>query len=398
MKKQILTLTVGFSVFGIAFSQNTEIPVTTAVPFLLIHSEPRSSGLGEISVVCNSANQPIHFLTNPSLINGREHSFGMKFAYVPWLRSLVNDIYLFDNDLYFSFNQKNSISYSFRFFKLGNIQFTNVQGGSTGEFRPKEYVIQLRYARLLSKKFSLGVGFKYIQSNLATGQTVNDVEIKPGRSYAGDLGFDYRDVFKISGKTFYKLNVGLAIQNLGSKITYTESEEKDFIPTILNLGLMNSFEFHLPNLDTAVVVRLDIAYQIDKLMVPTPSVEDKDSNGIYDYREKPLMKAVFQSFSDAPGGATEELHELIHHLGAGCQVIIQKKFSAGFNLGAFFENENKGARKYFQFAPSVGLFGFFADFAYLVPFSSQRNPLDKTWKLSFGFQMKFKDRPLVRFF
>lgn len=310
----------GESVFaqGIPPLGQQAIPIATAVPFLGINGDARSSGMGEISTVSNSPNQPFHFMINPSLLAKEGMGVGQYFSYTPWLRAIVNDINLMNLGLKFSF-KKNTFAYNFRFFSLGNIQFTNINGENTGEFMPKEMVYQIRYARLLSQHFALGVGLKYIYSNLATGQTVNGIDITPGRSVAGDIGFDYRDEFKMNNQHSYLLNLGTDIQNLGSKITYTSSDEKDFIPTTWNLGIMNSFKFKF-SADTSgrnSYFLINLGYQVHKLLVPTPSNIDADGNGIPDYREKSVMSALFTSFADAPGGAIEELQEFVHHIGWG---------------------------------------------------------------------------------
>ena len=287
-----------------------ETPVTSAVPFLGINGDARSSGMGEISAVSNSPNQPFHLIINPSLLAKEGMSVSNYFNYTPWLNALVDGINLYDLGVKFSF-KRNTFTYNFRYFSLGNIQFTNINGENTGEFEPNEMVQQIRYARLLSKHFAIGAGFKYIYSNLATGQTVNGIDLEAGKSVAGDIGFDYRDEFKF-GNNSYLLNIGTDIQNLGSKITYTDSDEKDFIPTTWNLGIMNSYKitFSTDSGSRDSYVLVNLGYQTHKLMVPTPSDIDDDNNGIPDYREKSVMSGVFGSFSDAPGGASEELHDL----------------------------------------------------------------------------------------
>lgn len=371
-------------------------PVTTAVPFMLINTDARSSGAGEVSAVTNSSNQPFHLLTNPSLVVGKGKGWGIKSSYTPWLRSLVNDIYALDEDFNFAFNDKNALSYTFRHFSLGNIQFTNVQGENTGEFNPKEFVFQLRYARMLSKSFALGIGTKYIQSNLATGQTVAGLEIMPGRAFAVDLGTDYRAEIRITESFRYKINAGLCILNFGTKISYTEEAEMDFIPINLNVGLTNAFKLLLA--DSTSYIQFSFGYQADKLMVPTPSNEDADSNGIYDYREKSVFKGAFGSFSDAPGGASEELREFVHHIYPyGLELVFQQKVLFGHSIGFFLENEDKGNRRYLTWSLTIGCFGFFFDFAKLHSLT-ENSPLDKkTYKISFGFSMPLREGPKLRF-
>ena len=195
--------------------------------------------------------------------------------------------------------------------------------------------------------FSAGIALRFIYSNLATDQTVSGVAIKPGIAGAADISFAYNQDFKVNK---YKTNLamGLNISNIGSKITYTESAEKDFIP--MNLGFGVRYQFNIDDYN-----QINLAVDMNKLLVPTPQPwidEDSDglpdkyddnNNGILDYREKSVPKALFSSFSDAPGGASEEFHEMMWSI--GMEYWYDQMFAVRF--GYFNEHENKGNRKFF---------------------------------------------------
>src|ERR1051325_8094439 len=74
------------------YKNGTEIPVTTAVPFLRIIPDARSGGMGDVGIgISADANSIFH---NPAKLAFADKPLGISMSYVPWLRSLVNDIYL----------------------------------------------------------------------------------------------------------------------------------------------------------------------------------------------------------------------------------------------------------------------------------------------------------------
>jgi len=365
---------------GSGTNEFEEYPVTTAVPFLRIIPDARAGGMGDAGIAVSA--DPGAIFHNPAKLAFAEKPLGFSVGYVPWLRSLVNDIYMANLQAYYKLDDLQAIALSMRYFSLGNIQFTNVQGEPTGEFRPNEFAIDAAYSRQLVKikkggGFSAALALRFIYSNLATGQVVGGVDIKPGLAGAADIAFAYNQDFKIKNK--YKTNfaLGLNISNVGSKITYTESAEKDFIPMNFGLGARYSFNFDDHN-------QLNIAADMNKLLVPTPSNEDEDSNGIYDYREVSVPSAIFTSWGDAPGGFKEEMHEITWS--TGIEYWYDQQFAVRF--GYFHEYENKGARQFFTAGLGLRFKVFGLDFSYLIPTSTQRNPLDNTMRFTLMFQFE----------
>ncbi len=98
-----------------------------------------------------------------------ESKGGLVATYTPWLKDLVNDVYLASLAGYYKFDENQAISASLRYFSLGNIQFTDNLGNDFGSFRPREFGIDVGYSRKLSQKAGIGVALKYINSNLAGG-------------------------------------------------------------------------------------------------------------------------------------------------------------------------------------------------------------------------------------
>lgn len=354
--------------------------VTTAMPFLRINSDARAGGMGDVGIATtpdiNGA-----FL-NPSNMAFVEKDFGVGISFTPWLKKLVNDIYLTSLSGYGKIKDKNqkgeqAIGGSIRYFSLGNIDFTDENGGSLGSFRPNEFSIDAWYARKLAKNFSLGVGLRLAYSNLAGGQSANGNVIKPAIAGAGDINWTWRQNFKKDGaKMSHDVAVGMNISNIGNKVSYTSSTVKDFIPT--NLGIGFSYALNIDAKNT-----WSFAFDINKLMVPTPSTVDKDSNGVYDYREKSVVSGMFTSFGDAPGGFKEEMSEFM--IGIGTEYMFNKQFGARF--GYFYEPRSKGGRQYATAGVTVKYSIVGLNFSYLIPTSITPSPLDNTLRFSLIFEL-----------
>jgi hypothetical protein len=287
----------------------------------------------------------------------------------------LQDVYLAYLAGYVQLDKFQTVGMGLRYFSLGDIEFTDENGGSLGQGRPNEFEVTGAYARKLSDNFSAAIGAKFIYSNLATGQVVEGNEIKPGVAGAADLSLTYKKEMKNVTKNGSELVVGAAITNLGSKITYTNSVNRDYIPTNLGLGL--AWTFNLDQYNT-----LTFTSDFNKLLVPTPRPEiDEDGNQIPDYKEYSSIRGVFKSFGDAPGGFSEEMKEITTGIGAEYWYDDQFAVRAGY----FFEHYSKGNRKYFSLGLGVKYNIFGLNFSYLVPTSNQRNPLDNTLRFSLLF-------------
>lgn len=389
MLNKRLSIFAAFSVFVTSFSNaqtgwvkdgqviNT---VTTAMPFLRINSDARAGGMGDVGIATtpdiNGA-----FL-NPSNMAFVEKDFGVGISFTPWLKRLVNDIYLTSLSGYGKIKDKGgkgeqAIGGSIRYFSLGNIDFTDENGGSLGSFRPNEFSLDAWYARKLAKTFSLGVGLRFAYSNLAGGQSAGGNVIKPAIAGAGDINWTWRQNFKKDGaKMSHDVAVGMNISNIGNKVSYTSSTVKDFIPT--NLGIGFSYGLNIDAKNT-----WSFAFDINKLMVPTPSTVDKDSNGVYDYREKSVIAGMFTSFADAPGGFKEEMQEFM--IGVGTEYMYNKQFGARF--GYFYEPKTKGGRQYATAGVTVKYSIVGLNFSYLIPTSITPSPLDNTLRFSVLFEL-----------
>ncbi|MGK0388125.1 MAG: hypothetical protein ACI94Y_000853 [Maribacter sp.] len=351
--------------------------IITAVPFLRIIPDARSGAMGDAGIATSADANSMHF--NTSKLPFADSEFGVSATYTPWLRSLgLTDVYMAYLTAYGKFGAKKdqAAGIGIRFFSLGQINFTNENGDPQGTGRPNEFELNGTYARKLSENFSVGVGAKFIYSNLAADQVVGGVEIKPGVTGAADISFTFNKEIKLGGMDA-RTTTGLAITNIGPKITYTNSINKDYIPT--NLGIGTALELDFDEFNS-----ITITTDFNKLMVPTPPFElvDEDpADGQPDYKQQGLIGAMFSSFGDAPGGFGEEMREF--SISAGAEYWYDKQFAV--RAGYYWEHATKGNRKYFTVGLGVKYSVFGLNFSYLVPTSNQRNPLDNTLRFTLLF-------------
>ncbi|HVI45527.1 MAG TPA: type IX secretion system outer membrane channel protein PorV [Chitinophaga sp.] len=344
--------------------------INTAVPFLRITPDARSGAMGDVGVAISPDANSIYW--NLSKLPFADSKAGISATYTPWLKELVNDVFLANVSGYVKLDEFQAIGASLRYFSLGTINFRDFDNTNLGDFRPREFAIDAGYARKLSEHFSVGLTGRYIYSNLAGGQTSGGVVIRPGKAFAADISAFYTKDYEKDNGTANKLNLGMSISNIGTKISYTSSaQNKDFLPTNLALGGAYTFALDESN-------QLTFALDINKLLVPTP-----DSNG--NYKTKSALEGMFSSFGDAPGGFKEELQELMFSVGS--EYWYNQMFAV--RAGYFYENKNKGNRKYFTAGIGIKYDIYGLNFSYLVPSGSgtQRNPLSNTLRFSVTFDL-----------
>jgi hypothetical protein len=365
-----------------AQAQDTEYrppnPVTSSVPFLRISPDARAGGMGDLGIATTPDASSAFW--NLAKTPFTKNDYGISLTYTPWLKDLgLNDVYLLTATGYAKLDELQALSASVRYFSLGNIQFTNFSGTDLGEGRPREFGIDVGYSRKLSDKIGLGIALRYINSNLAAGQEVDGTTYKTGNAVAGDLSFFYTGVNE-SGQGW---NFGATLSNLGTKIGYTnDAKQKDYIPA--NIGIGTSYTAAIDETN-----KISFGLDINKLLVPTPPMAtgefEQDSAILAKYRDKSVVNSWFSSFGDAPDGFSEELKEFQFSVGAEYGYNEQFFVRAGY----FYENKDKGNRKFFTLGLGLKYNVFGLNFSYLVPSGSgvNRNPLSNTLRFGLVFDL-----------
>ena len=355
------------------YKTTTFNPVDHAVISQTIAPDARAAGMGDVG----AATDPD---VNSQFWNLAKYPFcisraGVALNYTPWLRQLVSDIDLAYVAGYYRIGDYGALSGSLRYFSLGEVY---TDDGNDQTVKPYEMSLDVAYSRMLSETFSLGVGLRWIYSDLRYDYSEDS---KPASAFAADIAMYYNNYINI-GSRECQLGLGLTATNIGSKISFYGDEESQFIPANLRLGASLMVPVDEYN-------RFSISADANKLLVPTvPRQGVDETNSDYqdrvrrEYSDISSISGIFKSFSDAPGGFKEELEEVQWSVGA--EYVYHDQFS--LRAGYHHESESKGNRKYFTVGGGFRMSVFSLDVGYVIS-TAQSNPLDQTLRFTLAFDM-----------
>ncbi|MBW4360178.1 type IX secretion system outer membrane channel protein PorV [Flavobacterium taihuense] len=386
MKRATLLITFLYTFNFIHAQENV---ITTAVPFLLVAGDARSAGMGDNGVATSTDGFSQQW--NPSKYAFATDQHGFAVSYTPYLTDLVNDISLAQLNYYNKYSDKSAFAASFRYFGLGDIELRQDFDSQPITVSPNEFALDLSYSLKLSEKFSMAVAGRFINSNLKVATENNDAS--SSNSFAVDVAGFYQSE-EIAYSDFNgRWRAGFNFQNMGPKMSYDNDDlNNNFLPANMRLG--GGFDFILDEYN-----KVSVNLEATKLMVPTPQYpEDLNGDGIIDEAEKQQnsdnyqsigwFSGIFQSFTDAPGGFSEELKEVTYSIGS--EYVYQDAFS--FRAGYFHENPDKGAREFFSLGAGFKYTSVKIDVSYLFSASKVQNPLENTlrFSLTFNFGEKYE--------
>ncbi|MCI5814626.1 MAG: type IX secretion system outer membrane channel protein PorV [Bacteroidales bacterium] len=362
--------------------QNMFNPVNTSVTSQTFAPDARAAGMGDVGVATDPDVNSQYW--NPAKYPFTISRAGVALNYTPWLRQLVNDMDLAYLSGYYRIGEHSAVSGSLRYFSMGEVfladQIDNAGqvAGNAMTINPYEMSLDVAYSLMLSEKFSIAAGVRWIYSDL-TFDFADDTS--PGSAFAADLACYYQD-YVVLGERECQLGLGLNVSNIGSKISFGGDNHSYFIPTNMRLGASLMIPVDEYN-------RFTIAADANKLLVPTyPKQEEGESTEEYqqrmedDYWNVSSISGIFKSFGDAPNGFKEELEEINWSVGA--EYTYHDKFS--LRAGYHHESENKGNRKYFTAGAGFRMNVFSLDAAYVIA-TAKSNPLDQTLRFTLTFDM-----------
>lgn len=349
---------------GIGRAQTTPVNVTTtAVPFLQITPDARAAGMGDMGLAtAPDAYGGIH--------NGAKTSFSdgtgaIGVDYTPWLRNILQDMYLLSASGYYRPDENEALTGSVRYFNLGDVAVSDYSGNKLLTAHPREYSFDLGYSRKLSSRLGIGLTARYIRSDLGSGN-VGGEQYKPGTAVAADVSLYYNGLNR-EGQGW---TAGAVLSNLGSKISYTnDATARDFLPAGLGAGVAYTGVVDEDN-------RWTLGVEANKLLVPaTPS----DSAGLAGYHTMDVMTSWGKSFSNSA-----------YKFSAGGEYGFKGRFF--LRAGYTAETKPAGDLRYFTAGAGLRYSALGLDFSYLAPSGSgvTQNPLSNTFRL--GFSFRFGDR------
>lgn len=350
-------------------------PEKNSVTSQSIAPDARAGGMGDVGVATDPDVASQYW--NPAKYPFTISRAGVSLNYTPWLRQIVSDIDLAYLVGYYRIGDYSAVSASMRYFSLGEV-FYGDTSDTQMTLNPYEMSFDVAYSIMLSEKFSIAAGVRWIYSDLTYNY---DDTSSPGSAFAVDLAAYYQNYINI-GQRECQLGLGLDISNVGSKINFGGDENSEFLPANLRVGASLMVPVDEYN-------RFSIAFDANKPLVPTmPVKQDGESDEDFitrkqkDYYDVSPISGIFKSFSDAPGGFKEELEEIRWSIGG--EYVYNDKFSlrAGYN----HESENKGNRKYFTVGAGFKMNVFSLDAGYVIA-TAKSNPLDQTLRFSLTFDM-----------
>jgi hypothetical protein len=361
----ILTISLSFSIFFADAQVNGTTTngssasgaIITAVPFLTVSPDARSGAIGDAGVALASDKNANYW--NPSKLAFIENGDQLSLSYSPWLRRLVPDINLAYLSYAHKLDDRNTIGLSLKYFNLGKIQLVDINQQDQGTYTPNEFAVDASFARKFGENFSLGTSLRYIYSNLSNGSFSEGQQTKAGQAVAADVSLYYRNPTQFLGEDDL-FAVGVNISNIGSKISYTETGQKYFLPTNLRVGVANTWYLDTYN-------ELTVTLDANKLLVP--------SNG---NSTASVPAGIFGSFSDA--GFSGEMKEI--NFAGGLEYWYNHQFA--LRGGYFYENPNRGNRKYLTLGAGFKYEDFNIDFSYLVA-NELQSALANTLRFTLGY-------------
>ena len=358
--------------------KNTEFnPVTTGVTSLGITPDARGASMGDLGVATDPD-------VNSQFWNPAKYAFaystaGASLSYTPWLRKIVNDIYLANLAGYWKIGggDNQAVSASMRYFSLGEIQMTGDQGSNIGSINPYEMAVDVAYSRKLSERFSMAVALRYIYSNLGYSEYSSTEGTTGASAFAADIA-GYYTTYPVIGRNECQWSLGWNLSNIGSKVSYDHGDNPAFLPANLRIG--TAFTFPLADYHN-----LTVSLDANKLLVPAkPRLSDysgEESESKYEedlqkWKDKSSISGIFDSFDkDWAKRITESI---------GLEYAYNQQFF--LRAGYFHESKFSGNRQYFGMGAGFALNVIKIDASYMIA-TAQNSPLDQTLRFTLSFDL-----------
>jgi hypothetical protein len=360
-------------------AQKEEIfnPEKNSVTSQTIAPDARAGGMGDVGAATDPDVSSQYW--NPAKYPFTISRAGVALNYTPWLRQIVSDIDLAQIVGYYRIGDYSAVSSSLRYFSLGEVMTSSdVTSDDNLTINPYEMSFDVAYSLMLSEKFSIAAAVRWIYSDLSGDYSDNTT---PGSAFGADIACYYQNYLNL-GSRECQLGLGMNISNIGSKINFGGDDNSDFIPTNLRIGASLMIPIDEYN-------RFTIAADANKLLIPTyPVQNDGETTEDYqkrvqkDYYDVSSIAGIFKSFSDAPGGFSEEMQEI--RWGVGAEYVYHDQFA--IRAGYHHESQNKGNRKYFTVGAGFKMSVFSLDAGYVIA-TAKSNPLDQTLRFSLSFDM-----------
>lgn len=366
MKKTLpgLLLLLVITVTGV----NAQV-TTTAVPFLQIAPDSRSSGFGEGGVAM-AGKDPNTIFWNPAALY-RIQEIKVSITHSNWLPQLTGDLFYDYLAMVYPLGPDlGSLGGHITFLNLGENVRTDQTGQELGRFVSWEMAVGLSYGVPVNEDWSIGTGGRFIYSRLSPFATAQEEGRGVASGFGVDLAFEYHPQSFILGVPGFEIadlsnrfRWGTNISNIGPKMTYIDEAQADPLPTKFRTGIAYRVvddEYYY----------LDTYVEMAKLLV---SNKDKDTR-------YPVYQAIYKSWYQ--DGVKNELNKANLMLGGEFVYDNYVSLRAGF----FYEDRRAGNRKFMTYGAGI-LYSFLnVDFSYISTFE-ESHPLAGTVRVTLGMNI-----------
>jgi hypothetical protein len=335
------------------------IRANTEVAFLNLTPDSRSGSLGEAGVAISPDVNANYW--NPAKLAFLENNNDISISYSPWLRQLIPDNSLSYVSYAHKIDERNSIGGSLRYFNYGAVPLADAQGNSQGTYTPNEFSVNGSFARKFGNELSLGLTVGYIRSDFSNAFFSSGQQAKAGNAFAAGVSLFYTKQTQQFGKDAI-FSFGINISNIGSKIGYSDVGSSYFLPANLKIGAANTW-----NLDD--YNQLTFTLDLNKLLTPTPPIRDAVTGNIVKGRDDNVSvpAGIFSSFTDAPGGFSEQVRQIT--VSPGLEYWYNQQFA--LRAGYFYDNAVNGGAQYLTLGVGFKYSVYNFDFSYVA--TSQQN-------------------------
>ena len=358
-KIKMCVLAVFIVLSGRVFAQGE-----SAVPFLLIGPNSLNAGMGETGT--GMINDASAMFWNPAGL-GFQKGTQVSITHSPWLPGLgLSDLfYDFLAGKYYMKKLKGTLGVSITYLNIGKIIQTDEFGNEIGNYQAFDCALAVGYGTKVSRDVGVGVVTRFIYSKLA----VDPVAGEQGTGTAYDLSFDLSMLWRPSKTKMKFLNnkfgLGVNLSNIGPKVTYVDNDQADPLPTNLRLGF--AYDIYQSEFNN-----LTLTADFAKLLVK------RREDGVSD----PVYKGIFTSF----GGGIDNVMKSIQS-SVGAEYWYGNPKLIGLRGGFFYEDPDRGKRKFITLGASIrySMYGF--DFSYINTIEENHplaNTLRFTLSVNFG--------------
>lgn len=356
MKKIVIAilLSAGLNT-NILAQDNQNDKIVTAVPFLRVSPDARSTAMGDVGIALSPTAAGNYYNLAKSVFS--EHNSAAGLNYTPWLKGLADDVYLATLSGYHKLDKNQAFSASLRYFNWGDFPAVDYNGSLLFTSKPREVAFDIGYARKLSSTFSTAIALRYIYSNLAQTDP-NGGAFENGSAASADISVFYSGTNGWTG--------GVTLSNLGSKIRYTDAGDKDFLPA--NLGIGAAYKEVLKDSNSVT-----FAFEINKLLVPSLPA---DAEGMETYRNEGVIESWGKSFENQAW-----------QFGFGIEYLIKKQI---FLRGGYSQKTyGLGNWQYLTLGTGIKFSYATVNFSYQVPTGNKLNGNAQANTVSFGMMMNW---------